>query len=545
MKKLIQRKWVKVATAIVGILSISLIAFGYFYYSKSAVINRYLAAKSKTSGGSFENIKAFLVWDDTNEIVTNDQAAYANFKPIQKSEVSLLKKTLQTATSSDQLYMKSVGRRFLIFPDYRVAMKPMTLILKTNVPNVDLLLNQKKVATSNSEDFTAELRRLPFADYTASIDGDYKGKKIKVSKKYDGNDAVLDLSVSFKHFTITSNLSEGEIYFGDDRVGSLKDGRYQVSDYPITKNSKAFVKKNFPDGELMSSKADLSEVAEGSELKLNVNNLLDHSKAGEYLIAVFNQLMLYTSNRQDPQSLADIFENGVTNDFYKGLKESVRAKLETDSRKASTFAISNLVLNTLTQVGKDSYLLDFALSYDFGYTKETDPEKGTFGNILQDLSGQLTLKKAGDKYIVSQSGTKNLTVTTEKNNLKKPSLLPDGLVGSWKGTKDDITYTLTFAEDGTVTRKVDYKDPKKADESKTAKITKAEEKNPGYYQLIFASESDGALMIIGGGVGGANVKYAYGLHLEGDKITSLIWQSGVNQEFDFSKPLSGLTLSKQ
>lgn len=48
---------------------------------------------------------------------------------------------------------------------------------------MDLLLNQKKVATSNSENFTTELKRLPIADYSASINGTYKDKKNQSYKK--------------------------------------------------------------------------------------------------------------------------------------------------------------------------------------------------------------------------------------------------------------------------------------------------------------------------------------------------------------------------
>lgn len=133
----------------------------------------------------------------------------------------------------------------------------------------------------------------------------------------------------------------------------------------------------------------------------------------------------------------------------------------------------------------------------------------------------------------------------KKNNIKKPSLLPDGIVGTWKGTKDDITYTLTISEDGTVTRHIDFKDPKKADESRTAKITKTEEKNPGDFQVIITPETDSSILIIGGGIGGANIKYAYGLHLDGNQLTPIIWQTGMDKDFDFSKPAPGLPLTKQ
>ncbi|MGT2958335.1 hypothetical protein A9Q68_07585 [Streptococcus bovimastitidis] len=544
MKNFFKKRWVKVSLTIFALLILSILALGGFYYSKTSVIDRYVKARSQKSGPVFENIKEYLVWSDTKETITNDEATFAEFSRLDKSQVKEVKEALKSADQSDDQYLVSTGRHFGIFPDYHVAMRPMSLTIKTNLKDEDILLNQKFVTRSDSDKFSTELKRLPIADYKASINGKYKGRDVEISKSYDGKNKVLDLSVTFMNFTVSSNLTDGELYFDDSRIGSLKEGTYKVEDYPVTHAAQAYVKKNFPDGDISSKKVALDQIQDGSDVKLDVDNLLSAEKAGQYLLSAFDQLMIYTSNRQDSASINDVFENGANNAFYKGLKESVKAKLETDSRKASSFAIPNVVLNNLTQVGKESYLIDFSATYDYGYDKSTDPAKSSSGHITQDINGKMTLKKSGDKYIVSEAGVKNITVVNEKNEVKAPSLLPEGLVGTWSGTKDDITYTLTFAEDGTVTRKKDYKDPKKKDEMTTAKISKSEEKSEGDYRLNFSS-GNGEIMVIGGGIGGMNIKYDYGVRVEGNSITPIIWQTGSNQEFDYSKPLPGLTLKRE
>lgn len=128
---------------------------------------------------------------------------------------------MQDAGASDNQYVKKVGQKFLIFPNYRIALKPLNLTIKTNVNKVDILLNKKKVAVSDSEDYSVTLERLPIADYTASISGKYNGKPVELSKAYDGENNLLDLSVSFKSFKVTSNLTDGELYFDDTRVGTF------------------------------------------------------------------------------------------------------------------------------------------------------------------------------------------------------------------------------------------------------------------------------------------------------------------------------------
>lgn len=545
MRTFIHQKWVKRTGVFCALLLIMSIVFTGVYCSKASLVNRYVKARSSQKAGPFENIKGYLVWADNNEQITNDEARYTNFDVLDKSQREELAAELKKATAKDDVYVKSVGRKFFIFPDYRIAMKPMSLTIKTNVPDVDILLNRKKVTVSTSEDFTTDIKRLPISDYTASLDGMYKDRKIEVNKKFDGQNKLIDLTVTFKNFTVTSNLKDGDLYFDDSRVGTLREGEYKVVDYPITEAAQVYVKKKFMDGDLLSKKARLAKVAEGANIDLNVDNLLEQQKAGEYLISAFNQLMAYTSSRKDPATINDVFENGVNNVFYKGLKDSVKAKLETDLRRASSLAIPNIVLNNMTQVGKESYLLDFSATYVFGYSADTDPDKKTAGNITQELNGKVTLKKSGDHYVVSQSGTKNITVTSENNQVKPPAVVPEASVGTWVLDKDNTTYTLTISENGNVTRKVDYKDPKRKDETMTAKVIKFVDRGNNNYQLFFEQESSGSIMIIGGGVGGIGVKYTQGVHLDGNNLTPIIWQTGSQSDFDFNKPASGFSMKKQ
>ncbi|KHD44684.1 zinc ribbon domain-containing protein [Streptococcus hongkongensis] len=545
MKKIFQKKWVKISTGILLTLLVSLVAFGSYHYSKATLIHQYVLARSKKQGTAFENMKEYLVWADTNKKVTNDQAQYADFKRFDQSQLKSQEDDLKNATSDDDYYVKLVGRKFFIFPDYKIAVKPIQLEIKTNVPSVDIMLNRKLVATSNSDHFSTKINRLPVSDYVASLDGQYKNRDIKVSKSYDRGSNLIDLTVTFKNFSVTSNSKEGELFVNQSPIGMLKDGNFEVKDYPMTETADIYLKKAFSDGDVLSKKVKLADIKENDKVALDFENQLDQAKAGQYLLSVFDQLMIYSSNRQDPANLDKIFEGGANNDFYKGLKESIKAKLETDKRLASSFAIPNVILNGLAQVGKDSFLVEFLVSYDYTYNKETDKDKGSSGHVLQDLSGKFVLKKSGNTYLVSQNGAKSISVTSEKNQIKEPSLLPDGLVGTWTGERDGIAYTLIIAQDGTVTRKVEYKDPKRPDENKVAKITKSEDKSNGNYRLTFASPTDGSIMVIGGGIGGANVQYAYGVKLSGDSMTPIIWQTGLNSEFDFSKPLPGLTLKKQ
>lgn len=509
-----KKKVVKVCLVIFGIVLVSLLSLGFFYFSKGQVLSRFVAARSRTSGQAFDNIKEYMVWSDTGESITNDEANYANFEPLSKSEARKLGQEIKEGNKNDSMYLKRVGSRLGIFPDYRIANKPMSLTLKTNVPKLDVLLNQKKVATSNSDHFSVTVERLPRTHYTASLEGTSDGKEIKLKKDYDGKNQTIDLSVAFKSFTVTSNLMDGNLYFGDNRIAKLKDGSYSVENYPVTDGSKAYIKKVFNDGEITSHKQKLISIADNQTIKLDVDGLLN--------------------------------EKGAENDFYKGLKESIKAKFVTDNRKASHFTIPNIVLNKMTQVGKESYQVNFAADYDFNYDKSTDPDKKTYGHIIQNLTGNFIMKKSGNSYLISNDGKKDITVAKETNKVKADpvSIFPENLVGSWKGEVEDGTVTMTFDKDGKVTQKKVYKDSKSKESNHSAKVTKLEDKGNGLYLYQYESGTDTTTFVTGG-IGGLKVKYAYGIKIEGNKIIPVIWQTSSDGEFDYHKPLLSKPLTKQ
>ena len=82
-------------------------------------------------------------------------------------------------------------------------------------------------------------------------------------------------------------MTDGELYFDDTRIGTLSNGEYDVSDYPLTDSAQAYVKKNYSDGELTSQKQALSGISDGDTVALDAENLLDEASAGQILVSAF------------------------------------------------------------------------------------------------------------------------------------------------------------------------------------------------------------------------------------------------------------------
>lgn len=120
-KHTLKRKKIWIPSLILATLLIVFVVWGSFHYSKKQVIRDYVSAYQK-SGDTFDNIKGYIVWADNDEKVTTDEAKYATFSKLSKTEADKLSSELKKADASDDAYVKKIGHKFLIFPNYRIAL---------------------------------------------------------------------------------------------------------------------------------------------------------------------------------------------------------------------------------------------------------------------------------------------------------------------------------------------------------------------------------------------------------------------------------------
>ena len=114
IKSILRLKKVWIPSLILGLALVLFLVWGSFHYSKKHLIEEYVSAY-RQSGDTFENIKGYVVWSDTNQQVTNDQAQYTMFTKLSKSEAQKLSETLEKADSSDDSYIKKVLLSSIVF----------------------------------------------------------------------------------------------------------------------------------------------------------------------------------------------------------------------------------------------------------------------------------------------------------------------------------------------------------------------------------------------------------------------------------------------
>ncbi|MFC3927344.1 zinc ribbon domain-containing protein [Streptococcus caprae] len=569
LQNVAKRFWSQIWLRGLVILSLVLLGvgviLGYTYFSKSAFIDRYLKARQEEKM-TFEDLKPYLVWSDTKELITMEEANYATFKPL-AADVNLesMKSELLAADKNNDFYLVKVGTRFGIFPDYRLAVKPVSLTIHTNIDKADILLNNKMLAKADSADYNITIDHLPMADYTASIKGVYEGNPYHVERTFDGSQTTIDLSVAFKTFTVTSNLEGGKLLLGDKEIGKINQNKYEFTNYPVSDESDLYVKQTYPDGDLTSNTVAILSVENGSEVPLNVDGLLSQDAAGDLVISAFNQAWSYATYGVEPATtdLETVFQSGNTNEFYKALKDSLRARMLTDNRRASSLGIDNIYLTNFSQIGKESYVLEYTATYDFFYDKATDTSGRTQGDYYQTIGGRAILSKVNGNYRFSKSGHSTVSVLSEDNQVKELLPVPESMVGTWEGTLSDnkskvkmmvtsdgkVTTTIELSEAETTTSSSSSNSSKKSDkviksnkkQTTSSLVTDYTEVSPGLFRL---TANDGSALIPGANLGGVGVQYAYGVEISGNTLKIVIWQTATGTDFDYTKPMYGTTLTK-
>ncbi|MGT2924241.1 hypothetical protein ACVR0O_03445 [Streptococcus caviae] len=160
--------------------------------------------------------------------------------------------------------------------------------------------------------------------------------------------------------------------------------------------------------------------------------------------------------------------------------------------------------------------------------------------FLKDSSTSTAISSQGSHHSAASSEAKknksSKTSTTKSSredlNEKDTAVFPRSLLDTWSGyisyMQSDVT--MIFTEDGTVKTLIDSN-------TYTSQISSLEKVGNNTYLYHLVQGSEATALVPGAQLGGAGVKYAYGIYIGEDYIVPLVWQTHRNAEFDYSKPL--------
>lgn len=388
------KKIVMIAGIVVAVLALTGYSFGSYYYSRGQVAERYETAAKK----SFKDSLEYQVWSDTK-------------KEIKTSEVKYTDPKNTTTYSKSQLMsgerMQKVGRQFLIFPKWRVVVDPGTVDLTVNTADLNLTINGVSYATTDGNNYTAELKHLYPGTYNFVASGKVNDQDITVSSEENVTSRTeVNLSVKYLSFTVKSNLKDGDLYVGGTKVGTLSSGKLDVNKVAVAGSSAVYVKKNFDDGSSIKTETlSIKKISEGQTVTLDADGVLDRDTADRLLTAAYGKFGSYASNHNTtPDGVSDIFLNGTDDTMYKDViadidKNTTGAK----NRSADSITFSDVDVTDVVQTGEKTFKVTFTAVYDFYYGY--DSKFKSSGDIKDKISWTCNVEYVGDDDSNSSSSS--------------------------------------------------------------------------------------------------------------------------------------------
>lgn len=388
------KKILMIAGIVVAVLALTGYSFGSYYYSRGQVAERYETAAKK----SFKDSLEYQVWSDTKKEIKTSEVKYTDTKNT-------------TTYSKSQLMsgerMQKVGRQFLIFPKWRVVVDPGTVDLTVNTADLNLTINGISYATTDGNNYTAELKHLYPGTYNFVASGKVNDQDITVSSEENVTSRTeVNLSVKYLSFTVKSNLKDGDLYVGGTKVGTLSSGKLDVNKVAVAGSSAVYVKKNFDDGSSIKTETlSIKKISEGQTVTLDADGVLDRDTADRLLTAAYGKFGSYASNHNTtPDGVSDIFLNGTDDSMYKDViadidKNTTGAK----NRSADSITFSDVDVTDVVQTGEKTFKVTFTAVYDFYYGY--DSKFKSSGDIKDKISWTCNVEYVGDDDSDSSSSS--------------------------------------------------------------------------------------------------------------------------------------------
>ncbi|AKN29787.1 hypothetical protein Ccar_02550 [Clostridium carboxidivorans P7] len=227
-----------VIASIVVVLLIGLYAIGNLMSNPSKVVARF---ENAVASGNKGDLVSTLYCDD-NRLEINDKTVvplltYFKDNPSYlNTVVNGLKKDAANASQTKALTgmngsgrsvltLAYAGKKFLFFPNYKIAIKPGFIQVKTSIKDVVFSLNGTEIGKSDSDNFSKEFG--PFIPGKYTILANYKGKYTSLSDPHDINfmdgssDKVnIETFTNLNYVKVKSDYPDAKIFVNGKDTGT-------------------------------------------------------------------------------------------------------------------------------------------------------------------------------------------------------------------------------------------------------------------------------------------------------------------------------------
>lgn len=171
-----------------------------------------------------KNVAPLLAYFKTNPSYFDEVSQSLNNDAFNPKDINSL-----SPMSSNTLTLANVGKKFFIFPTYKINIKPSFIDITTGVKDVTFSINNTQIGKSDTDKSTKEFG--PYMPGNYSIVADYKGKYFTLSQPYpvdlvsaSSGKAKLDVFTDMNYLNISADYTDAEIFVnGKDINVKVKD----------------------------------------------------------------------------------------------------------------------------------------------------------------------------------------------------------------------------------------------------------------------------------------------------------------------------------
>lgn len=222
----------------VAILAISGITYGEYYYSKASTLKRAVAAVKNNQS----DLHDYFYTTDPNLKLTNSKlqplTKYFNQNPDKLLSFKTQLSGLGTFDNHRLSYQKD-GQKFLIFPNWKIKVKPVYVTLTVNKKNAQIKENATKIAVSNKPHFSKKIGPLVPGSYQLSSSANLDGHKLTNANTYHLNsNKTIPLSLKTVSFNVSGPAGTHVQINSKDQGKIGTSGVMDFKDFPWTQEMK-------------------------------------------------------------------------------------------------------------------------------------------------------------------------------------------------------------------------------------------------------------------------------------------------------------------
>lgn len=378
-------------------------AWGQNHFSKDSEAARLGTSLATQKAATYAGV---MKWADTEKNLTKAEVEPA-VRYMKQENYNDADKIADALSRNDLSIMKleEKGRNFLIFPRYELVVKPVTLTAESNQNQLNLKVNgvdEGKV--SGSKRLSHRAPGVYAFEATSRIGNkDVPVKDTRVITK----DETIGLNIEVISFDVESNLKSGDLYIGETKIGTLKDGKYKVKNQPITEEMEVYVAQNLGNKKIESERKELTRSNDHGFLTLDADGVLTEDDARSVLESAMNAVDSYAYDERIPSDM-DMFTSGSSNTTFQNFKSNVDHNLNNARRTADSIDYDFKTLRSVSQTSETTADFVGEIEVDFYFTSDTDKKDHTSGRLTQtfEITGTLAYDSSAKKWKVDSISDK-------------------------------------------------------------------------------------------------------------------------------------------